>query len=1284
MVAVVELFPIMVSLTLCHSEVDFLDSATQVHEYDPLFFSRKRLKVLSSARSYLASHNCSDNHDDSASSLELSHGCLNNAPVSSSCCNCHKPFGSQFVAEVGCQSNGDNGHISQPSEVGGSSCSDKGYTGYAVPAFVGGWMYVNQDGQMCGPYIQEQLYEGLSTGFLPDELPVYPILNGTLINPVPLKYFKQFPDHVATGFAYFTAAVSGIKGPVNCFTSSGRELTTNRQEFATDIAQSNSQLAFQSCSNYQSFSANQQMANSEVGSSTATYLPPMGDEPCWLFEDDEGRKHGPHSLLELSSWCHCGYLCDSVLIYHADNKIKPFILQSVINAWRAAGTGPIHLSDAKGNESGSLSNFISEISEEVCSQLYYGIMKAARRVVLDEVISHIITEYVATKKAQKHVKFEAVNQTVKTFSLNDRTSETGCDRKDYVACGSEAAVCSNVSDRKSPTNGSPTKSPARMKSVGSFEKFWGSYIVVCRMVFDSCMQVLWNAVFYDPVVGYSSAWRKRKRWSGLEATIEQSMQFKGYLGKIEKLRPKVLCSEQEPSVCEADCPPGFEVVRISPEFFPQSSLVSSSMLEAENSVQRNPLNTDQTYDHFEHILESVENELQFSTRVSLVLYFESFVDEEVRQLVDSLEDGQANEIASNSSIQNSDLNGCCVPDTLPGPTMISSDDFWAPSPAAKPFCQATAFAYEKSTSNYFSRAFQKFCTHLNDVVSDQDVDELLPPGFEDNSRPLVLSDVCNFIPSRSEEFIPKVGVYAASAMCRQKLHNDVLRELKSLFVDDAFQGFLISWCSSKECFSSDAHEGGVTMKNVEKLDHSLVAFDKLKERSRKGHSSGQSEGSLVTGKYTYYRKKKLGRRKLVSFSHSGKSGDIGLQKQSVEKSRKQDISADVSKIAELETAVVNIKKSVLDNCQTGSSFDANLHEAPFPSLTDTCQKLMKVAHVVQDNALSGDVSRCSTKNVSVFTENSSKVEGITSGKGTDDVIQEVHAGDRSKKIPNPTKSLKQKRKYSLDDMPPSRSRKVLKLANGAVKQAACKQVEARKIKTNKSRASKPCPRADGCARSSINGWEWHKWSLSASPAERARIRGTCCVPAQYIGSEVNGYQFSNIKGLSARTNRVKLRNLLAAAEGADLLKATQLKARKKRLRFQRSKIHDWGIVALESIEAEDFVIEYVGELIRPRISDIRERQYEKMGIGSSYLFRLDDGYVVDATKRGGIARFINHSCEPNCYTKVISVEGQKKIFIYAKRHIAAGEEITYNYKFPLEEKKIPCNCGSRRCRGSLN
>lgn len=79
--------------------------------------------------------------------------------------------------------------------------------GYTSPAFVSGWMYLNQNGQMCGPYIQQQLYEGLHTGFLPEDLPVYPILNGNLLNSVPLNYFKQFPDHVATGFVYLNVAL---------------------------------------------------------------------------------------------------------------------------------------------------------------------------------------------------------------------------------------------------------------------------------------------------------------------------------------------------------------------------------------------------------------------------------------------------------------------------------------------------------------------------------------------------------------------------------------------------------------------------------------------------------------------------------------------------------------------------------------------------------------------------------------------------------------------------------------------------------------------------------------------------------------------------------------------------------------------------------------------------------------------------------------------------------------------------------------------------------------------
>lgn len=107
------------------------------------------------------------------------------------------------------------------------------------------------------------------------------------------------------------------------------------------------------------------------------------------------------------------------------------------------------------------------------------------------------------------------------------------------------------------------------------------------------------------------------------------------------------------------------------------------------------------------------------------------------------------------------------------------------------------------------------------------------------------------------------------------------------------------------------------------------------------------------------------------------------------------------------------------------------------------------------------------------------------------------------------------------------------------------------------------------------------------------------------------------------------------------------------------------------------------------MAELREKRYEQRGIGSSYLFRVED-HVIDATQMGNMARFINHCCEasnhkhllcyavqptvlfvrfptqPNCYAKVLTVEGnRKKIVLFAKRNIAVGEEITYDYKFPL-------------------
>jgi hypothetical protein len=93
------------------------------------------------------------------------------------------------------------------------------------------------------------------------------------------------------------------------------------------------------------------------------------------------------------------------------------------------------------------------------------------------------------------------------------------------------------------------------------------------------------------------------------------------------------------------------------------------------------------------------------------------------------------------------------------------------------------------------------------------------------------------------------------------------------------------------------------------------------------------------------------------------------------------------------------------------------------------------------------------------------------------------------------------------------------------------------------------------------------------------------------------------------------------------------------------------------------------------------------GSGGCYLFRLDDEFIVDATLKGSAARFMNHSCDPNCYSKIITVDGEKKIVIMALRELKRSEEVTYNYKFAIEmdpKMKIPCFCGASTCPGTMN
>jgi histone-lysine N-methyltransferase SETD1 len=137
-------------------------------------------------------------------------------------------------------------------------------------------------------------------------------------------------------------------------------------------------------------------------------------------------------------------------------------------------------------------------------------------------------------------------------------------------------------------------------------------------------------------------------------------------------------------------------------------------------------------------------------------------------------------------------------------------------------------------------------------------------------------------------------------------------------------------------------------------------------------------------------------------------------------------------------------------------------------------------------------------------------------------------------------------------------------------------------------------------------------------------------------------------------NDINISKTMTGTEG-DAMRFNQLKKRKKLVKFDRSAIHNWGLYAQESIAANDMIIEYVGEKVRQRVADLREAKYDMQGVGSSYLFRIDEDTVIDATKMGGIARFINHSCTPNCTAKIIRVDGTKRIVIYALRDIGQGK-----------------------------
>jgi SET domain-containing protein len=139
-------------------------------------------------------------------------------------------------------------------------------------------------------------------------------------------------------------------------------------------------------------------------------------------------------------------------------------------------------------------------------------------------------------------------------------------------------------------------------------------------------------------------------------------------------------------------------------------------------------------------------------------------------------------------------------------------------------------------------------------------------------------------------------------------------------------------------------------------------------------------------------------------------------------------------------------------------------------------------------------------------------------------------------------------------------------------------------------------------------------------------------------------------------------------ESADQVAETEL------VRFTRSPIHGTGGFAKTAIGKGTRILEYVGERISKGESLRRCEQ------NNEYIFTLNDEQNLDGNVAWNPARFINHSCAPNCEAEL----DNERIWIVAVRDIQAGEEITFNYGYDLEDyKDYPCRCGSPNCVGCM-
>lgn len=148
----------------------------------------------------------------------------------------------------------------------------------------------------------------------------------------------------------------------------------------------------------------------------------------------------------------------------------------------------------------------------------------------------------------------------------------------------------------------------------------------------------------------------------------------------------------------------------------------------------------------------------------------------------------------------------------------------------------------------------------------------------------------------------------------------------------------------------------------------------------------------------------------------------------------------------------------------------------------------------------------------------------------------------------------------------------------------------------------------------------------------------------------------------------------------------------KKIAQRRSPIHGNGVFAVAPIARGEQIAEYKGRLLTVEEAD--DEYADTMETGHTFLFTLNDEYVIDANVKGNVARWINHSCKPNCEPLLVEDEKGRthkdRVIIEAKRAIKPGEELTYDYGITLDVphtnklKKIwACRCGAKNCTGTM-